>query len=423
MTSTPSTASLPPSAPVPESGVIQTRRRLKPVLITLGLVALAGSGLVLAAGNTADTNESPPLTASTATGPSVTVATVEQRVVTEYRELLGRVEAVESVELRPRVSGHIQEVRLQAGEMVRAGDVLFVIDPRWYRTQFDLAAAHTESARVRARIAESEARRSDELLRERAISVEEADTRNARLAEARAELLAAEAALASARLDLEHTEVRSPIAGRVSRAHVTTGNLVSGTPGAATLLTSIVSTGAVHVYADVDEATVLAFNRLQAEGRLATNPAGHIPVEMALSDESEFPHHGVIESADNRLDPDTGSLVLRMTFPNTDGQLLPGLSARVRLPVSAPEPTLFISERAIGTDQDQKFVLTVDAANTVAYRPVKLGSIIDGQRAIREGLSPGDRVIVNGLQRVRPGMTVVAELTPALRTGAQVALK
>lgn len=356
-------------------------------------------------------------------GPKVTVAPVEQRIVTEHRELLGRVEAVESVELRPRVSGHIDEVRLQAGQLVKKGDVLFTIDPRWYRAQFDLATAQAESARVRVSIAEREAKRSDDLLKERAISVEEADTRSSRLAEARADLLAAEATLSSARLDLEYTEVRSPITGRVNRAYVTAGNLVSGAPGAATLLTSIVSTGEVYVYADVDEATVLAFNRLQAAGRLATNPAGLVPVDMELSDESGFPHRGVIESADNRLDSGTGSLVLRMVFSNTNGQLIPGLSARVRLPVSAPEPTLFISERAIGTDQSQKFVLTVDAANTVAYRTVKLGSIIDGQRAIREGLAPGDRVIVNGLQRVRPGMTVVAETAPAQPAATKVALK
>ncbi len=405
--------STPATTPAPSS-TARAARRVAPLSryrFVLSLVSLSLVAVVAVAA------------APAPAGPKVTVASVEQRTVTEHRELLGRVEAVESVELRPRVSGHIDEVRLQAGQLVKKGDVLFTIDPRWYRAQFDLATAQAGSARVRVSIAEREAKRSDDLLKERAISVEEADTRSSRLAEARADLLAAEATLASARLDLEHTEVRSPITGRVSRAYVTAGNLVSGAPGAATLLTSIVSTGEVYVYADVDEATVLAFNRLQAAGRLATNPAGRIAVEMELSDESGFPHRGVIESSDNRLDPGTGSLVLRMIFPNTDGQLVPGLSARVRLPVSAPEPTLFISERAIGTDQSQKFVLTVDAANTVAYRTVKLGSIIDGQRAIREGLAPGDRVIVNGLQRVRPGMTVVAENAPAQPAATKVALK
>ncbi len=355
-------------------------------------------------------------------GPTVTVAPVEQRTVVEHRELLGHVEAVESVQIRPRVSGHIDEVRLQAGQLVQKGDVLFVIDPRWYRAQFDLASAQAESARVRVSIAEREAKRSDELLKERAISVEEADTRGSRLAEARADLHAAEAALATARLDLEHTEVRAPISGRVSRAYVTAGNLVSGSPAGATLLTSIVSTGEVYVYADVDEATVLAFNRLQAAGSLATLD-GRVPVDMQLNDETGFPHRGSIESADNRLDAATGSLVLRMVFPNTDGRLIPGLFARVQIPVSAPEPALFISERAVGTDQSQKFVLTVDATSTVAYHAVKLGPVVDGKRVIREGLTAGDRVIVNGLQRVRPGMTVIAETahTPAATT--TVALK
>jgi RND family efflux transporter MFP subunit len=358
-------------------------------------------------------------------GPTVTVAPVEQRIVIEHRELLGHVDAVESVEIRPRVSGHIDEVRLQAGQLVNKGDVLFVIDPRWYRAQFDLATAQAESARVRLSIAEREAKRSDELLKERAISVEEADTRSSRLAEARADLHAAEAALDTARLDLDHTEVRAPISGRVSRAYVTAGNLVSGSPAGATLLTSIVSTGAVYVYADVDEATVLAFNRLQAAGRLATVD-GRVPVDMQLNDESGYPHRGVIESADNRLDAATGSLVLRMVFPNTDGRLIPGLFARVQIPVSAPSPALFISERAIGTDQSQKFVLTVDDSNTVAYHAVKLGAVVDGKRIVREGLSAGDRVIVNGLQRVRPGMTVVAEAAPPAAPAAvatTVALK
>jgi RND family efflux transporter MFP subunit len=352
--------------------------------------------------------------------PTVTVAPVEQRALTEYRELLGHVEAVESVEIRPRVSGHIDEVRLQAGQLVKKGDVLFVIDPRWYRAQFDLATARVESARVRTGIAEREAKRSDALLKERAISSEEADTRSSRLAEARAELLAAEATLASARLDLEYTEVRAPINGRVSRAYVTAGNLVSGSPAGATLLTSIVSTGEVYVYADVDEATVLSFNRLQAAGQLAT-VNGRVPVEMQLNDETGFPHRGNIESADNRLDAATGSLVLRMVFPNTDGRLIPGLFARVQIPVSAPAPAIFISERAVGTDQSQKFVLTVDAANTVAYHAVKLGPIIDGKRVVREGLAATDRVIVNGLQRVRPGMTVIAEAAPASHSGSTTA--
>ena len=391
------------------------RLRLALALVLIG----SGAGLLsLPQARAADAGSGK---AAAPAGPTVTVARVEERNIVDQRELLGRVDAIETVELRPRVSGHIDEVRFQSGQLVNKGDVLFVIDPRWYRAQFDLATAQVERARVQAANAQREARRSDALLAERAISAEEADTRTSRLAEANASLLASQAALATARLDLEHTEVRAPIGGRVSRAYVTTGNLVSGTPSGATLLTSIVSVGDAYVYADVDEATVLTFNRLSREGRLVTEN-GRIPVQMQLGDETSYPHHGYVESADNHIDPATSSLVLRMVFPNPDGKLVPGLFARVRLPVSAPQPALLISDRAIGTDQSQKFVLTVGTDNTVAYRPVKLGSIVDGKRVVRDGLHAGDRVIVNGLQRVRPGMTVVAEIAPPA-AGTTVALK
>ncbi len=327
--------------------------------------------------------------------PKVTIAAVEERLLADYEEITGRVDAVESVELRARVSGHIDAVKFQSGQLVKKGDVLFSIDPRWYRAQFDLAQAH-------ASVAEREAKRADELFASAAISGEEAEARRARAAEALA-------ALATARLDYEHTEVRSPIDGRVSRAFVTAGNLISGAPGNATLLTTIVSVGDAYVYADIDETTVLKFNRLVRENRLATQ-GGRIPVELQLADESGYPRHGFIESTDNRLNPGTGSLVLRMIFPNTDGALLPGLFARVRVPVGAPQPTMLISERAIGTDQSQKFVLAVGKDNTAAYRTVKLGGTIDGKRVVRTGLRLGDQIIVNGLQRVRPGMTVDPEV-------------
>jgi RND family efflux transporter MFP subunit len=350
--------------------------------------------------------------------PKVTVAAVEERTVTDQHELLGRVEAVESVEIRPRVSGHIDEVFLQAGQLVKKGDVLFVIDPRPYRAQFDLATASLERAKVKAANAGRVAKRSGDLLKSKAVSIEEADTSSSSSAEAQADLLAAEAALATARLDLEFTQVRAPIDGRVSRAYVTAGNLVSGAPGGATLLTSIVSVGEVYVYADVDEATLLAFNRLTRDGSLVTEN-GRVPVDMQLSDETDFTHRGFIESADNRLQSGTGSLVLRMVFPNPRGELIPGLFARVRLPVSAPRSTLLISERAIGTDQSQKFVLTVGADNIATYRAVKLGPNLDGQRIIRDGLHSGDRVVVNGLQRARPGSAVTPESAPVSAIAAK----
>lgn len=346
------------------------------------LVALSVSSL-----QAADTPAAPP-------PPKVTVASVEQRLVTEFEELTGRVDATETVELRARVSGHLEAVEFRAGQLVKQGDVLFRIDPRYYRAQQELAQARYD-------VAEREAKRAAGLLAAAAISSEEADARLAKAAEAKA-------ALALAQLDLEHTEVRAPIAGRVSRAIVTPGNLVSGNPGGATLLTTIVSQGDAYVYADLDESTLLKFNRLMREGRLAARD-GKIAVELQLSDETGFPRRGYIESADNRVNSATGSLALRLVFPNADGALIPGLFTRVRVPISAPQNALLISDRAVGTDQNQKFVLALGENNTVVYRSVKLGATIDGKRVVRDGLKPGDQIVVNGLQRVRPGMQVAPE--------------
>lgn len=373
----------------------------------LSVTAAVGGGALYLTNHAIAADPAP--TAAAPPPPKVTFSLVEQRTVVDHQELLGRVEAIESVEVRPRVSGHIDEVLLKAGQTVAKGELLFKIDPRWYQAQFNLAAATVEGAKVRVKIAESQAKRSNDLLVGRAVSIEEADVRTSKLAEEKADLAAAEASLENARLDLEHTEVRAPISGRVSRAYVTAGNLISGTAGNGTLLTTIVSNGDVHVYADVDEATLLTFNRLSREGRIVTQD-GRVPVKMELSDETGYPQHGYVESTDNHLDEGTGSLVLRMVFPNPEGKLIPGLPARVQLPVSAPEPALFVNERAVGTNQNQKYVFTLTPENTVAYRSVKLGPVMDGKRVIREGINPGDRVIVNGLQRVIAGMTVAPEI-------------
>ncbi len=381
--------------------------RLKPrtLLATAGVVAAVGAGIYVALPNHAHAAEVAAPSAPPA--PKVTVAPVEQQLITEYEELTGRVDATETVELRARVAGHLEAVHFQAGQLVKKGDVLFSIDPRWYQAQADLATA-------RADVANREAARAEKLLAASAISSEEAEARRAAAAEARA-------ALETARLDLEHTQVRAPIAGRISRALVTPGNLIAGTAGGGTLLTTIVATGDAYVYADLDEATLLKFNRLAREGRIYTRN-GRVPVELQLADESGFPRQGYIESADNRVNPSTGSLALRLVFPNDDNALLPGLFARVRIPVSAPQNALLVSERAIGTDQSQKFVLAVGRDNTVAYRTVKLGTIIDGKRVVREGLQPGETIIVNGLQRVRPGMTVAPEPQAVATTAPAAAI-
>jgi multidrug efflux system membrane fusion protein len=336
----------------------------------------------------------------------VTVAPVEQQELVEWDEFTGRTEAVEFVEVRPRVSGHIQEVRFSSGQEVKKDDVLFVIDPRWHKAEFDRRQAEYEQARVRLHNAEREARRTEQLLANNAISTEEAEARQARFLEAKAALLAAEAARDTAKLDLEYTQIRSPIDGRVSRELVTAGNFVSGVAGMGTLLTTIVSVDPIYVYADVDENSLLKFNVLFGANEIIKNGDGKVPVEMQLANEKGFPHQGYIESFDNRLEPNTGSILLRAIFPNCEGRILPGLFTRIRVPGSQKYPALLVDERAIGTDQAQKFVLTLTETNTVAYRPVKLGPAINGKRIVRAGLEAGEKIVVNGLQRVRPGMSV-----------------
>jgi multidrug efflux system membrane fusion protein len=293
--------------------------------------------------------------------------------------------------------------------MVKKGDVLIRIDPRWHQAEFDRRQAEAEQAKVRLENAQREAERVVQLLANKAISAEEADARQSRYQGSKAGLLAAQAALDSAKLDLDYTDVRSPINGKVSRALLTEGNYVNGVAGAATLLTTIVSVDPVYVYADIDENSLLKFNQLATARRLETNGDGKIPVELELADESDFPHQGTIESFDNRLNADTGSILLRAVFPNKDSRIVPGLFARIRVPLSERYPALLVDERAIGTDQAQKFVLSLSSTNTVEYRPVKLGPLWNGKRIIRSGLESEQRIVVNGLARVRPGMPVSAQ--------------
>jgi multidrug efflux system membrane fusion protein len=363
-------------------------------IIPLVMMLAAGCGR-----QTALQQEAPP-------PPTVTVAPVEQRELVEWGEFTGHAEAVESVEVRPRVSGYIQKVAFQSGQLVKKGDVLFLIDPRWNKAEFDQRQAEADRAKVQLENAKREADRTVQLLANKAISTEEADARVMRFEAAKAALLAAEAMRDSAKLDLEYTEVRAPIDGRVSRALLTEGNYVSGIAGGASLLTTIVSVNPVYVYADIDEDTLLRFNALAAAQKLETNSDGKVPVELQLADEQGFPHRGEIESFDNRLDANTGSIILRAVFSNDDGRIVPGMFARIRVPSSERHEALLVSERAIGTDQAQKFVLTLTATNTVAYQSVKLGPMIGGKRIVRSGLKPGDTIVVNGLQRIGPGMTV-----------------
>ena len=338
--------------------------------------------------------------------PLVTVVPVVTQEITEWDEFTGRTAAMENVEVRPRVSGHIEAVTFQSGQLVKKGDVLFQIDPRGQQAELDRRAAEVAQMKVKLANAEREAQRTATLLASKAISTEEGDQRQMRFDEAKAGLLASEAARNTAKLDVDYATIRSPIDGRVSRALITEGNYVSGVAGMSTALTTIVSVDPIHVYADVDENSLLKFNALQRSGKL-NNAAGRVPVELQLANEETFSHQGYIESFDNKLDPTSGSILLRAIFPNPEGRIVPGLFARIRLPASEKRPAVLIDESAIGTDQAQKFVLTVTSSNTVAYRPVKLGPVMNGKRLVREGLQVGDQVVQNlVMARVRPGMPV-----------------
>jgi RND family efflux transporter MFP subunit len=344
---------------------------------------------------------------------AVTVAPAESQELVEWEEFTGRTDAMETVEVRPRVSGYVQEVRFQSGQMVKKGDVLFVVDPRPNQAEFNRRQAEYEQARSHLENAERETKRTARLLVDKAISIEEAEGRESRFQEAKAAMLAAEAARDASKLDLEFTEVRAPIDGRISRALITPGNYVSGVAGFTTLLTTIVTVDPIYVYADVDENSLLKFNALARERKLAGGTEAKIPVELQLGDDQGFPQHGFVESFDNRLDPNTGSILLRAVFPNPDGLIVPGLFARIRVPASERHSVILVEERAIGTDQGQKFVMTLSPTNTAQYRAVKLGPDVNGKRIIRDGLKPGEQVVVNGLQRIRPGSPVKPETATA----------
>jgi RND family efflux transporter MFP subunit len=304
---------------------------------------------------------------------SVTLAPVAQEELVEWEEFTGRVEAVETVELRPRVSGYITEVHFEAGALVPKDTVLFTIDPRPFMTRRDGAKAELSRTEAVAKAARQEFDRVSELLAAKAIAPEQAEARESAWRQAEAAQAAAAAGLRSAELELSHCEVRAPIAGRVSRALTTPGNYVTA---GVTVLTTLVSAAPVHVYVDIDENSLLKLQRLRREDRLYTNGKGRVPVELQLSNEDGFRHRGHVESFDNRLNPATGSIVVRCEFANEDGILTPGLFARVRLPMTAKYPALLIDEKALLTDQANKYVLGVeekDGGLVSVYKPVVIG--------------------------------------------------
>ena len=347
--------------------------------------------------------------------PEVTVAPVVVRDVSDEDEFTGHFEAVNAVEVRPRVSGFVQRVAFAEGATVHQGDVLFVIDSRPYEAEVARAEAELERARTHKQLADMELERAQRLVSTQAISREELDARTSGRAESGAAIRAAEAAVRMARLNLEWTVVRAPITGRVSRAEVTTGNLVQAGPGAPTLLTTIVSLDPIYVYFDSDEQAYLKYVRaIRSTGSLGA------PVSVGLANESGFPHQGRLDFIDNRVDRTAGTIRLRAVLANPGHLFAPGLFARVRVAGGESRPAMLIQDQSVGTDQDRKFVLVLKADSTVEYRPVVTGKMVDGLRTVQSGLKPGERVVINGMMRVRPGMKVAAK--PALMTSDVAAL-
>jgi multidrug efflux system membrane fusion protein len=337
------------------------------------------------------------------------------REVTEWDELTGRLEAVNTVSVRPRVSGYVSAVRFAEGSIVRKGDLLFQIDPRPFQAEADRLRAELDRAKATVDRATSEAARATRLAAENAISKEEHDRRSSFAEESAAAVSAVEAALRAAELNLEFTRVVAPIDGRVGRAIVTEGNLVSTGPGEATLLTTVVSLDPIYAAFDTDEQTFLRHAGLAREGKRASARQGGTPIRMALAGEDSFPRLGRMNFLDNQVDPETGTIRGRAVFENDDGSLTPGLFVRLQIPGRGAYRGVQIDDRAIGTDLDKRFVYVVTPDQTIEYRAVTLGPLVDGLRVVRSGLTEGDVVVVNGLQRVRPGAKVdpVPEQTSA----------
>jgi RND family efflux transporter MFP subunit len=366
-------------------------------LFILAAAALSGCGRAESSTPPAAPGAAPPAL-------PVTVTRAVSGQVRNWDEFTGRFQAIQHVELRPHVSGYVERVAFTEGSMVHKGELLFAIDPRPYAATLDQAQAQLALAKAQLSLATTEAVRARRLLAEHAISEEEGDQRISKQSQATATVAAAQAAVETARLNLAFTRVTSPIDGRVSSALVTAGNYVTS---GSTVLTTVVSLDPIYVDFDSDEQSYLAYQQGALSG-------GHKEqrVSVALAGEAGYPHEGRVDFIDNAVDPATGSIHLRAVLDNPQHRFVPGLMARVRLPSSAPYPAVLIPDQAVGTNQDQRYVLVVAANDTVEYRPVQLGSFSEGLRVVRGGIKPGERVIVSGLARARPGAQVAPQEVP-----------
>ena len=339
----------------------------------------------------------------------VSVATVVQNEVAAWDEFSGRLEAVERVEIRSRVAGTLQAVHFREGALVKKGELLLTIDPAPYAAEVERAGAQVAAAQARLAQAKGEHERSQRLWSEQAISKREFDECTHGKGEADANLRAAQAALQTAQLSLSYTQVRAPVAGRVGKLEVTVGNQVAAGPGAP-VLTTLVSVSPIYASFDADEQVVArALKEVQGAGAAGSRQLERIPVQMGTAASTDTPFEGRLQLVDNQVDAKSGTVRARAVFDNQDGQLMPGQFARIRMGQATQATALLVNERAVGTDQNKKFVLVVGADNKAAYREVTLGASVNGLRVVKDGLAPNERIVVNGLQRVRPGALVAPQ--------------
>ncbi len=365
---------------------------------TKHVVALVAAGVLTACG------QAEKGTAAAQPPPVVSVADVLIQPISDWDEFSGRLEAPESVELRPRVSGHIDRVLFRDGSVVKKGDLLFQIDPRPFQAEVNRLEAQLQQAGANQTRAASEAQRGERLRASNAISAELADARRTAYQEANAAVAATRAQLEAALLNLSFTRITAPIDGRISRAEVTAGNLVNA---GSTLLTTLLGTKELYAYFDIDEATYLKQVHRMRSGK--ANAPSRVPVHLALSTDERPAYEGHLDFLDNQVNPRTGTLKARAVIGNGQNELTPGLYARLLLPASDTYPAALVRDEAIGTDLGNRFVLVLGEDAVVSYRAVQLGPRIEGLRVIRDGLKEGDRIVVNGLQRTRPGAKVLPE--------------
>ena len=376
-------------------------RKLWTAVGSLTAVAAVTSALFATAGNKAgatDTAAPPPA--------PVSVAAVTETEITVWDEFSGRLEAVERVDVRSRVAGAVQAVHFREGALVHKGDLLVTIDPAPYTAEAERAEAQVAAARARFTHAQSDHVRAQRLWNDQAISQREYEDRLNGMREAEANVRAAEAQRDVARLNLGYTQVRAPVAGRIGRVEITAGNLVAAGPGAP-VLTTLVSVSPIYASFDTDERIITrALHDIGTAGASARTLIDRIPVQMGTAAASDLPYRGRLQLIDNQVDARSGTVRVRAAFDNKDGALMPGQFARIRMGQAQPVRALLVNERAVGTDQNKKFVLVVGDGNKAEYREVALGASVNGLRVVEDGLKPGERIVVNGLQRVRPGAVV-----------------